>query len=397
MKILFLDNFAPFPINNGGAIRSWNFIKALAPEDELSLLCFDTTKNYVLPNKLGKYFKNIWLVRYGEDYQIKLNRLMKFSYFLRKIPWEIYDGFSEEYERMFLKILKENDFDVIFARSLSCGKYLIKHKEKLSVKTIIDLDNVDSIMVQRSMVLGKDTRYLKFRKTVNNKLLQNYYPKLNSFSASVICSQKDKDYLENLGLRNVWIIPNSLDVTYYEEIKHYERNAFNQKIIMFCGSLSYEPNIDAIKWFSKEIFPLIVAKNSQVKLYIVGVNPRREVLELAGKSVFVFPNVDSVLPYYKKSSLVVVPIRIGGGTRIKILEALACHRPVVSTSVGAEGLALKNREHCVIEDNPQKFANTCLEVIEDYKKSYRLGENGYKLVREKYDEPRLRGDIKKLF
>ena len=105
----------------------------------------------------------------------------------------------------------------------------------------------------------------------------------------------------------------------------------------------------------------------------------------------------SVLPFYENSSLVIVPIRIAGGTRIKILEAFACRRPVISTTIGAEGLDLESNKHCIKEDDPEGFAQACVSLLNDFDTANILTEQGYQFVKEKYDTSIVVKSIRELF
>jgi glycosyltransferase involved in cell wall biosynthesis len=167
-------------------------------------------------------------------------------------------------------------------------------------------------------------------------------------------------------------------------------------MIFFCGAMDYEPNIDAAIWFTQNIFPKILQKDPTVKLEIVGRQPGPEILELASQSVSVHANVPSMAAYYERAGVVIVPIRVAGGTRIKILEAAACRCPVVSTTIGAEGLAVENEKHCLLADDEQAFADDCLRVLNDPKLAQRLGEEIYSLVKNTYDVEVVQKSIREL-
>ena len=137
--------------------------------------------------------------------------------------------------------------------------------------------------------------------------------------------------------------------------------------MLFVGTLGYGPNQDGIVWFCNEILPRIRASSSRkVKLAIVGFNPPAEVkaLESAG-DIVVTGGVESVAPYYRESDIVIAPIRYGSGTRIKILEAMSHRRPVISTTLGAEGIEVTPGENIMIGDTPEAFAASCLELIQN--------------------------------
>jgi glycosyltransferase involved in cell wall biosynthesis len=136
--------------------------------------------------------------------------------------------------------------------------------------------------------------------------------------------------------------------------------------VIFVGTLHYWPNTEAVLRFTKKILPLIRAKCPTVEFWIVGLGPAQEILDLDdGKAVRVFPDVPEVIDYVREAAVSVVPLRIGGGTRLKILESLAAGVPVVSTTVGVEGIALVPDTHLFVADEPQDFANRVCRLLGD--------------------------------
>jgi glycosyltransferase involved in cell wall biosynthesis len=154
---------------------------------------------------------------------------------------------------------------------------------------------------------------------------------------------------------------------------------------MFIGSMDYPPCVDAALYFCREIFPRIRHTISAAEFWIVGRNPGSEVLQLAGDGVHVTGQVDDVIPYYRQSTVCVVPLRAGGGTRLKILEAMALGRPVVSTTIGCEGLDVVDGVHLLIADTPEQFAEKTIRLLTDRQLYQDISANGRQLVVTKYD------------
>jgi len=154
---------------------------------------------------------------------------------------------------------------------------------------------------------------------------------------------------------------------------------------LFIGNMEYRPNIDAVLYFCEQILPLIKTEIPQAELYIVGLNPGPEVLALAGPGVYVTGPVADVRPYYSQCAACIVPLRAGGGTRLKILESMSLGRPVVSTSIGCEGLDVQNGEHLFIADTPQDFASKVLQLLGDENTRNHIVRRGRELVEQQYD------------
>jgi glycosyltransferase involved in cell wall biosynthesis len=162
---------------------------------------------------------------------------------------------------------------------------------------------------------------------------------------------------------------------------------------MFIGNMGYPPCVDAVLYFCKEIFPLIRRRISAAELWIVGRDPRPEVLQLDGDGVHVTGQVEDVIPYYRQSAACVVPLRAGGGTRLKILEAMALGRPVVSTTIGCEGLDVVDGEHLLIADNPAQFAEKTVRLLTDRQLYQHISTRGRELVETCYDWDKIAGRL----
>jgi glycosyltransferase involved in cell wall biosynthesis len=158
---------------------------------------------------------------------------------------------------------------------------------------------------------------------------------------------------------------------------------------MFIGNMGYPPCVDAVLYFCSEILPLIRQAIEPIELWIVGADPRPEVLRLNGSDVRVTGRVEDVVPYYQQSTVCVVPLRAGGGTRLKILEAMALGRPVVSTTIGCEGLDVVDGEHLYIADTPEEFAEKTVRLLRNRQSYQHIRANGRQLVEARYSWDRI--------
>jgi glycosyltransferase involved in cell wall biosynthesis len=202
-------------------------------------------------------------------------------------------------------------------------------------------------------------------------------------SLCLTTSERDKDVLrEHIPSLECQVIPNGVDSLFFRDPGgHVEEGC-----IVFTGTISYFPNLDGVLYFVDKVFPLIKAEREHVKFYIVGKDPPEKIRSYASSSsIIVTGTVEDVRPYLSRAQVVVAPLRIGGGTRLKILEALAMGKAVVATSLAAEGLELVSDEHLVIADDPRAFARTVVDLLGDEKLRARLGANGRKVVEERYD------------
>ena len=222
-----------------------------------------------------------------------------------------------------------------------------------------------------------------------------FYETMNLPLIDMVTVTSKQDYValsKKFSRSTIRIISNSIDLpnVSYEDV--------NNKTILFLGSIGYDPNYDAVIHFLNKIFPLIRKRINDVKFYIAGPLSKDFLGKFHdGKSIFVLGFVEDLALLYRKISVVVVPIRIGGGTRIKILEAAAYLKPIVSTSIGSEGLELQDNKHILTEDLPEKFADSCCSLIEDKTKREMLAKNAYSFISKHYSLNKIIQDTKNLF
>jgi len=200
--------------------------------------------------------------------------------------------------------------------------------------------------------------------------------------ALLVTSARDKEIL-NAEVPQVpkFVIPNGVDMMYFRPSHLVPEPAS----LVFTGLMSYIPNHDGMLYFLDKIFPLVLREVPHARVYIVGGQPRRKLVKRASHNVVVTGYVEDVRPYVWRSSVFVVPLRMGGGTRLKIFEAMAMKKPVVTTSIGCEGIDVRNGESALIADEPQAFAQAIVQLIQSADLRQRLIENGYELVKSEYE------------
>lgn len=199
-------------------------------------------------------------------------------------------------------------------------------------------------------------------------------------------SRRDRDVFEReLGLRHVAVVPNGIDLTEFVP----PDDGPQPDTILFSGLMSYYPNQQAIRWFLDEVFPAVLRRRPGARLVVAGAAPPRWLSALAGPHVEVTGFVPDIRPHVARAAVVVAPLRIGGGTRVKILEALAMGRPVVSTTIGAEGLDLVHGSSVLFAEEPGAFAEAILAVLADAELARQLGARGRQHVVDHFDWDRI--------
>jgi glycosyltransferase involved in cell wall biosynthesis len=200
--------------------------------------------------------------------------------------------------------------------------------------------------------------------------------------AITLTSERDRALLDkDVPAVPKFVIPNGVDTSYF----NISDGSQEESAIVFTGAINYFPNADGIENFITHVFPLIQRQVPGVKLYVVGNAPPESVRRHASESIVVTGFVDDVRPYIARASVYVVPLRIGGGTRLKVLEALSMRCPIVSTSVGCEGIDVVDGESILVADEPQAFADATVRLLRDRQLRRSLVDRGYELVRSRYD------------
>jgi glycosyltransferase involved in cell wall biosynthesis len=195
-------------------------------------------------------------------------------------------------------------------------------------------------------------------------------------------SRRDCDMIgKSVSETDTFVIPNGVNTDFF-----YPSNRNLQKnTLVFTGTMNYVPNEDAMLYFIKDILPLIRQEIPDIQLYVVGNNPPERLRKLSSGHVTVTGFVDDVRPYIHQAPVYVVPLRMGGGTRLKILESLATKTPVVSTKIGAEGIDVTDGEDILLEEDPESFAAAVITLLKNKKKRKKIARKGYELVKQKYD------------
>jgi glycosyltransferase involved in cell wall biosynthesis len=202
------------------------------------------------------------------------------------------------------------------------------------------------------------------------------------FHHIIAVSEADRDAMSGMvDPSRISVVPTGVDLTQFRYDPHYEPES---PLVVFTGSMDWNPNIDGVEFFCGKIWPLIQARIPNARFRIVGRDPDSRVLSLASSSVEITGSVPSIIGHLRQAAVFVVPLRVGGGTRIKIYEAMAMGKATVSTSIGAEGLDVHNGNDILLEDDPSRFADSVCSLLLDREMRRRV-ENAAAATAAKYD------------
>ena len=280
------------------------------------------------------------------------------------------------------QLFRDISYDIIWVNRLRIAAFSKHIKGKFR---ILDFDDVHSVLQKRLAKVKRPRydprRYYSLMKAFRIHMLEQ--KALRAFDRVAVCSEKDRQYHS---ADNVFVIENCIQIA--SDIQYTPGRSAH---MLYIGPMRYFPNRDAVRYFTRFILPKIRQQLPEAHLTVIGSNPSERLINEAkqAKGVYLTGFVRDIKPYYEDAALSIVPLRIGGGTRIKILESLASKVPVVSTTIGAEGLNLINHEDICIADDPQEFADACIALLKNQNRREKIALSGYRRVLDLYCPERL--------
>ena len=379
MKILFLSPTVPFPLTDGGRIRVFNLLKQIAKKSDVTLLALETQATDADGiAELRQLGIRVHLVPNAPTLpRVSFGTLVKA--FLRRQPITVARYDLPAYRQKFRALIADQTFDLIHYEMFHTAQF----RTETNLPGVLSQQNVDSA-IWRRLCSETVNPFYKFTYWTQQLAFQRYERVLSPKFDAVTCTS-DIDaavFQHHCAEDAIKIIPNGVDVTHYVPDFTTEAPAH----LIYIGSMDWYPNEDAVAFFADEVLPRIQEKVPDVAFSIVGGNPSVRVQKLAERDgVVVTGRVPEIKPYFAEATVFVVPLRIGSGTRLKILEALAMGKAIVSTTVGAEGLELRDGEEIFIADEPIAFADAITRLLTDSQLRRRIGENGRARVERDYD------------
>ena len=379
MRLLWVKAGGLLPPDMGGKIRSYNILKQLARRHEITLFTFyqeHPNDQHLLGNA---FFTKIVPVplplppRRSPAEYLRSARMMAASR-----PVTIDKFLSPEVRRRYTELLASTTFDVVVCDFLVPGALM---HWQTRPPTILFTHNVEAQVWERhykvtTNPLMKTACWLEARALAG---VERRYVELADHVLAV--SENDRAFfLQYIAPNRVSVIPTGVDTEYFQPSAEPEQ----PDTLAFTGTMDWMPNEDGVVYFADKILPLIQRDIPTAAFWAVGRRPPRRVQALASDRVVVTGAVDDIRPYLAKAALCVVPLRSGSGTRIKIFEAMAMGKAVVSTTMGAEGLPVRHGENIILADEPADFGRQVVQLLRDPPRRAQLGRAARQLVEENY-------------
>ena len=377
MRILWVKAGKLLPVDTGGKIRSYNLLRHLAERHAVTLLSYyGGSPDPAYDEELRRRFPLAEVVATGASADTGVATATDYARrVLSPAPYAVTKFTSPRVRKLIKTWFDDRRFDVAVCDFLSAS---LNFPSAMETPSVLFQHNVESVLWRRQAAHEPNAIKRLVFSIEAMKMARYERATVGRFPHVIAVSEADRR--EMLGMTDparVSVVPTGVDVDMYRQ---GAATPVTQPTVMFLGSMDWEANIDAVDYFCRDIWPVVKAAIPAAHFRIVGRNPHPRVQRLASESIEVTGSVPSVLDHLRRTAVFVVPLRIGGGTRLKIFEAMAAGKAVVSTSVGAEGLDVHDGRDIVLADTAPRFAAATIELLRDHSRRRSLEQAASELA-----------------
>ena len=394
MKILMLTPYLPYPPSSGGQVRSYNLLKNLGKKHKVVLVALiknDQEKKFI--KKLEKFCEKIYVCKRSES-AWTLENVVKSVF--GPYPFLVVRNFSHPAKDLVFNLIKKNNFDLIHAETF----YVMPHLPKTDIPIIL-VEQTIEYQVYQHFVNTLSFFFLKpffYFDILKLKFWEkNYWKKANIV---VAVSQKDKQkMLALLPSLKIKIIPNGAGEDLIEIFK--KKKIVKKSIFLYLGNFAWLQNVEAANILAKKIFPEIKKKITNAVCYIAGQKAHEKIHHLQKYGIKIIDikhfDINKVKEIYSDASIFLAPIQGPGGTRLKILGAMAAGLPIISSKVGVEGLKVKHGENVLVAQNENEFVNNAIKLLHDRTLYQKIRVNARRLIEQRYSWNIIAQDLDKIY
>lgn len=375
LNILFVANRFPYPPFRGDKLKIYNLTKRLSERHNLYLVTFyEKREELEYLKEISPFFKDIELV-YLPKWRSVLNGIPAL---FSSIPLQLAYFRHGKMHKKVKNVLARYSIDVVHTQHLRMSQYT-KH---LSHPKILDLPDAFSLYFKRRNETDRALLHKVIDKIEIGRLVKAEGV-ITKYDKTLVCSREDKAYLEKLHKTdNVDLLLNGVDLSTFDvkEGHNYKSN----NVVLFTGNMDYAPNVDAVTYFVKEIWPSVSSAHPQAKFVIAGQRPVEQVLKLAANNIEVTGFIPDLQEMYAMATVLVSPLRFGAGTQNKVLESMAMGVPVVCTNIGFEGLQIKSGEGVIMAKDKTAFTKELDQLLSDQELRKKVGEKGLAVAKNRF-------------
>jgi sugar transferase (PEP-CTERM/EpsH1 system associated) len=381
VKILWVKAGGLLPLDSGGKIRSYHILRELARNHKVTFFGFHAELENAAHRELEQIFERVVCVPLKLPAAKSPAELLQYGRgVFSSVPYAIRKYCRPQVVAELRHLTANNHFDVMVCDFLVAAGAIPWDSP---IPKILFTHNVEALIWKRHYDVATNPlwKLLSWREWQTMSRAERIY--LQKADHVLAVSQTDRDFFAGMVPRSkLTVIPTGVDIDYFQPLENEIENT-----VVFTGSMDWLPNEDGIIYFIQEILPKIRQQMPNVKLDVVGRKPSQRLQALAGEHpnyVHLTGWVDDIRPYLGRSAVCVVPLRIGSGTRLKIFEAMAMAKAVVSTTIGAEGLPVRHGTDLLLADTPDEFAQSVVQLLRDGASRRKLGQAARELVESKY-------------
>ncbi len=381
MNILWIKTELLHPVDKGGKIRTYNMLKELKRDHRVTYVALDDgSAEKTARERASEYCHELVCVPHRQREKFTVGFYAELlSNLLSPVPYAVQKYASLEMRKEIQK--RAADCDVVICDFLAPAVNVPSNPGK---PTLLFQHNVEAMIWKRHCEVQNNPLKKAYLFAQWKKMRAFEHRVCRGFNAVVAVSQGDCEQMQrDYDVANIFDVPTGVDTEFFRP-SGAEKSAPHN--LVFTGSMDWLPNEDAIRYFTEQIMPRIKSQIPDVTLTVVGRNPYPSLVELArnDESIIVTGRVDDVRPYMERAAAYVVPLRVGGGTRLKIFEAMAMEKPIISTTIGAEGLPVSDGAELLLADTPESFAAAVVKVLIDKSSANELAQRAATLVRGEF-------------
>jgi len=391
MKILMLTPYLPYPLLSGGQIRTYNLLKHLSKDHEITLFALikDQEEKRYIP-ELEKICHQVKVFKRPRK-PFTLKNIFKTGF--SKYPFLVIRNYSKDAAKAVKLALAEKEFNLIHAETF----YMMPHLPETQVPTILVEQTIEYLgyesYANKALPLIRPLLNIDIDKIKN---WEKYYWK--KADKLIVMSEEDKDFVaqEIKNTKKIAVVENGVDVAWFDEKKTQKPD---QPTVLFVGTFNWLPNREAVDFLVSQVWPKLKQEVKNIRLWIVGNSPTEEILKLKqlDPQIEVTGGIPDIRDAFKKASVLVAPVFSGKGTRYKVLEAMAAGTPIVATSLAVEGLKVKHNEHVLIANEADKMAQATKKLIDQPELAKKLAKNAKKFVKTHYDWPLIAQKLNQIY
>ncbi len=388
LKILLLTPRIPYPLRDGGSIAMNQAIEGyLSQGCEVSLLSMNTSRHWIEESTLPDMYRH--LVHFNAVYvKTDVNPLSAFLNLFTDKSYNVARFINKDYEKALVALLQREQFDVIQFESIYTSPYLKTARKYSEAHCVCRVHNIEYRIWQRLSEHETSFMKRKYLELLTNRLKNYELDVLCMFDLLLPISKKEEEYFVTQKLNRCYYLPFGVDGN-----KALPEVDVDQNSCFHIGSMDWAPNVEGLQWFLQDVWPEVQLKLPHVSLYLAGKNMPASFRSKESENLHIVGEVDDVAAFSMEKNIMIVPLLTGAGIRIKIIEAMALAKTVITTEVGAEGIGAIHKENILIANTADEFITAFQFCFRNIGGAKQLGMNALDFVLSHYQKDKIYADL----